>query len=253
MNIESLKEAGLTLGETKVYLALLELGSSTTGPIIDNCRIARSIIYQILEKLIQKGLVSYIIKDKTKYYQATEPNKLLEYIDEKKKKLEENKKEIERLLPQLLAKQRNAKLKEAQIYEGFKGIQSVHEHSYLKLKKNEEYFYLGISSLQEDKYHLYWQKDHKRRMEMGIKCRLLFNQGTDPKILKDRNRFRGCDARFMPLDIKTPAWIMGYKDTLVIGLQSEFGLAIEIINQEIADSFKAYFESFWNKTKPFNS
>lgn len=253
MNIEIFKEAGLTSGETKVYLTLLELGNSTTGPVIDNCGIARSIIYQILEKLIQKGLVSYIIKDKTKYYQATDPQKLLEYIEEKKKKLEENKKEIENLLPQLLAKQKNAKVKEAQIYGGFKGIQTVHEHSYLKLKKGEEYFYLGIPSLQEDKYHLYWQKDHKRRVEMGIKCRLLFNQGTDIKILKNRNRFRGCNARFMPMDIKTPAWIMGYKDTSVIGLQSEEGMAIEVINQDVADSFKAYFESFWRISKSFKS
>ena len=57
MDTKILKEAGLTEGEIKVYLGLLELGLSTTGPIIEKSRIARSIIYQILEKLMQKGLV----------------------------------------------------------------------------------------------------------------------------------------------------------------------------------------------------
>ena len=60
----------------------------------------------------------------------------------------------------------------------------------------------------------------------------------------------GCDSRYMPIDIKTPAWFMGYKDVVVIGLQDE-EIAIEIVNQKIANSFKAYFDSFWKKSKPF--
>ena len=66
MDTTSLREAGLTDGEIKVYLALLELGAATTGPIIEKSGIARSIIYQILDKLMQKGLVSMVMKDKTK-------------------------------------------------------------------------------------------------------------------------------------------------------------------------------------------
>jgi len=252
MNIEVLKSAGLTRGEIKVYLSLLELGSSTTGPIIEKCGIARSIIYQILEKLIQKGLASYIIKEKTKYFQAAQPQKILDFIDSREKELEKNRMEVEKLLPQLILKQKSAKESGAQIFEGFKGIHTVHEHTYLKLKRGEEYFYLGIPESQEEKYHLYWNRDHVKRKKAGIKCRLLFNQGTNQKTLKNRNRFKGCDARYMPIDIKTPAWFLGYKDVIVIGLQSDKGIAIEIINQEIADSFKAYFEEFWKKSKKFN-
>jgi len=252
MDISSLKEVGLTNGEIKVYLALLEIGNSTTGPIIDKCGIARSIIYQILDKLVQKGLVSYILTDKTKYYQTTNPKKLLEYVDEKKKRIEENKREIEKLLPQLLSKPKNVKSQEAQIYKGFNGIQIAHENTYTKLKKGEEYFYLGISPEQEEKYHLYWNRDHKRRERLGIKCKLLFNRKTTLNILKNRNSFKGCDARYMPTDIRTPAWFLGYKDVVVIGLQGA-EIAIEIINQKIADSFKAYFDEFWKKSKPFKT
>ena len=52
MNIKSLREAGLTEGETRVYLSLLELGSSTTGPIVERSKVARSIIYHILENFV---------------------------------------------------------------------------------------------------------------------------------------------------------------------------------------------------------
>jgi sugar-specific transcriptional regulator TrmB len=251
MELSALKEAGLTDGESRVYLALLELGPSTTGPIVDKSRVTKSIIYQLLDKLIEKGLVSYIIKEKTKHYQAAQPNKLLDYIEEREKQLLKNKDEIQKILPELLLKQQLAKSSEAQIYEGLRGIQTVHEKTYLRLKRGDEYFYLGVPSFQPKQYHLYWQRDHTRRVKAGIKCRLLFNKGTDKKIIQNRNSYPGADARYMPLDVVTPAWFCGYKDVTVIGLQSKNGLAIEIINQEIADSFKAYFDAFWKMSKPF--
>ncbi|MFH1455442.1 MAG: helix-turn-helix domain-containing protein, partial [archaeon] len=70
MNEKLLEEIGLTKGEVKVYLTLLKLGSTTTGKIIDEAQISSGKIYEILDKLIKKGLASYIIKDKTKYFSA---------------------------------------------------------------------------------------------------------------------------------------------------------------------------------------
>lgn len=251
MDLTALKESGLTVGEIKVYLALLELGSSTTGPIIEKSGIAKSIIYQILERLMQKGLVSFITEEKTKYFQAAEPKKLLQYIEEREEKLQENKKQVQALLPELELKQKAAKESEVNVFKGFRGITTTHEHTYDKLGKGDEYYYLGIFPLQESYYHAYWQKDHKKREKAGIGCKLLFNKGTDPKILKNRNLFNYCDARYMPINIKTPAWFMGYKDTAVIGLQ-EKQIAIEIVDQQIADSFKAYFDEFWKLSKKIN-
>lgn len=251
MDTSSLREAGLTEGEIKVYLALLELGESTAGPIIDKSKVSRSIIYQLLEKLMEKGLVSYIVKEKTKYFQAAEPNRIFDYIEERAAKLQESKKNVEKLFPQLLLKQRAAKESEARIFVGFKGMITVHEHTYRKLKRGEEYFYMGIPPEQPKYYHAHWQKDHVRRAKAGIKCRLLFHPKTDRKILENRNSYPGCDARYMPTEINTPGWFMGYKDVAVIGYPSSSPITLEIVNKEIADSFRAYFEEFWKQSKPF--
>src|SRR3989344_3779980 len=251
MDTSILKETGLTEGEIKVYLALLELGSSTTGPIIEKSRIARSIIYQILDKLMQKGLVSHITKERTKYFQAAEPSKILEYIDEREKKLEENRKRIEDILPELLLKQKMAKKSEANIYVGFKGLRTAHEHTYQKLKRGEMYYYLGVPAYQPAEQHIYWKKDHLRRIKAGITCRLLYNRDADPDVLKNRNSFKGAEARFMPTGIKTPACFVIFKDTTIVMLQSPTAIAVEIVNQDIADSFQAYFEEFWKRSEPF--
>ncbi len=251
MDLSAIKEAGLTEGEAKVYLSLLELGPSTTGPIIQKSGVAKSIIYQLLEKLLQKGLASYLTKDKTKYFQAAEPNKILDYIEERERQLQENKKKVEEILPKLILKQKEAKPSEAKVFEGFRGMITVHEHTYQKLKRGEEYFFLGIPPEQPKHFHAYWQRDHIKRAKMGIKCKLLFHPNTDKNILKNRNSYKFCDARYLPIKIDTPAWFMGYKDVAVIGFPSSKPITLEINNKEIADSFKAYFNEFWKKTKPF--
>ena len=96
METQLLEEIGLTKGEIKVYLTLLKLGETTTGKIIEKAQISGGKIYVILDKLIKKGLASYIIKEKTKHFSAANPNKILEYINKKEKSLESKRKEIEK-------------------------------------------------------------------------------------------------------------------------------------------------------------
>ncbi len=251
MRIDSLTKAGLTTGEAKVYLALLSLGSSTSGRIIEKAQVSKSIVYHLLDKLMQKGLVSYILKEKTKHFEASDPKKLLEYLNERKKSVDESYDNIERMLPTFLLMQKEATPSIVKVFQGFKGAITVHEHMYEKLKRGEEYFYLGIPQKQPTYYHAYWQKDHLRRVKAGIKCRFLFHTKTDPKIVENRNSFRGCDARYMPFAINTPSWFMGYKDVGVIGFPSSSAITIEIVNKEIADSFRAYFEEFWKRSQKF--
>jgi len=255
INIKLIEDAGLTEGEAKVYMALLKLGSSTTGPIVEKSGVANSFVYRILNSLIEKGMVSYIIKEKTKYFQAERPEKLIDYIEERKSKLDSSKKEIEFMLPEILALTKATGESSVKLFEGFRGFQTAWELMYSKSKRGDEYHSLGIYPIQEEKFHTYWQKDHLRRIRAGVKCKLLFNQGTDREILKNRNSYRGCDARYMPASIKTFSEITVYKDVTYIFLQSLKGrtsvpMAIVIVNQEIADTFEQYFQHFWKKSKP---
>lgn len=79
---------------------------------------------------------------------------------------------------------------------------------------------------------------------------MLFDQGTDPEILRNRNSFAYSDSRYMPVGVKTPAWILIYKNVTVIFVQQKH-LAIELINEEVAQTFKAYFDAYWKDSKPF--
>ncbi len=248
MKYQVLRDAGLTEGESKVYLALIELGASTTGPIINKSGVARSFVPHILEQLIAKGLVSTVTKQKRTQYQAAQPERLLNYIDERKAQLQKNRESVETLLPQLLLLSKHAPKNSVNVFSGFKGLITVHEHTYDKLKRGEEYCYLGVSDKVPGYHHAYWHKDHKRRAAAGIRCRMLFHSDADAEQLRWRNALKGCDARYMQENIRTPAWFLIYADTVVIGMESD-PIAIEIVNEGIVASFKQYFEEFWTHSQ----
>ena len=60
MDISILEDLGLTRGEVKVYIALLEIGSSSVGQIIEKSGLQNSVVHRALNSLIEKGLISYI-------------------------------------------------------------------------------------------------------------------------------------------------------------------------------------------------
>src|SRR3989344_1119585 len=252
METQILTEIGLTPGEIKTYLALLKIGSSSTGPLAKESQFSRSKLYAIRNKLEKKGLASHIDKNGVLYYQAVEPSKIKDYLKERESELKKLGEKFEQFLPRLESYQEETgKGHQVTVYQGMKGMIIAHEHTYLKLKRGEEFYYMGIPAYQPEPHHLYWQRDHQRRKEAGIKCRILFNRDTSQKILENRNQYGGCEARYMPTPIKTPAMFLIYKDTTVIFIQYPTVIAIEIISQRITDSFKAYFDEFWKRTKPF--
>ena len=140
VNTELLEEIGLTKSEIKVYLALLELGSSTTGPIVEKSGASSSKIYEILDKLIQKGLASFVVEAGTKRFEAADPKRILDYLKEKEAKLKKQEKEIEKILPELELKKTMAKYRsEAKVFKGVKGGETAFKYLINSMTKKDEW------------------------------------------------------------------------------------------------------------------
>jgi len=58
--MNELNEIGLTENESKIYLALIDLGPSLAGQISRKTGLHRRTVYDSIEMLIKKGLVGYI-------------------------------------------------------------------------------------------------------------------------------------------------------------------------------------------------
>src|SRR3989344_4320279 len=119
MNTQILEDLGFTNAEIKVYLALLELGTSTAGAILEKSKLQNSVVHMTLNKLVEKGFVTFVKEGKRNHYQATNPKHIIDYINEKKERFEQ-------ILPELLLKQQIAKEKpEIITFRGTRGIKEL--------------------------------------------------------------------------------------------------------------------------------
>src|SRR3989338_8927652 len=140
MDTKVLEEIGFTKGEIKVYFALLELGEGSIGPISKKSGVTPAKTYPILEKLGKKGLVTSVIKSGVAHFQAFNPKRILNYIEEKRKKLHDEENEIKKLIPQLTAKQVKEAKQSATVYESYNGLKTLYDEFINELKNNKEDF-----------------------------------------------------------------------------------------------------------------
>lgn len=91
---EALEKIGLTAGEIQVYETLIDLGLSRTGKITQKAGIASSKVYEVLQRLMKKGLANYVVKNGVRYYDATPPERLIDFLEERREELEDAQKAI---------------------------------------------------------------------------------------------------------------------------------------------------------------
>lgn len=246
MDMQLLEDVGLTKGEVKVYLALLKLGETTTGNIIDKSGLSGGKIYVILDKLIKKGLVSYIIKNKTKFFSAANPNRVLYFVSEKEKLLEEKKKEIEKQLPSLLPLEKSTKKYDSQLYMGYEGIKTVVFDVLEKLSPDDEILIMGINLSRDNKYNVLWKHWHNERIKKGVSCKMLFS-AKDSEFFKVFSKMKKTEVKI--LEGIAPASVGIVSDQILLTTYGEEPSSLLIKHPEIVLSFKTFFNTLWKIAK----
>jgi sugar-specific transcriptional regulator TrmB len=249
MNREILEQIGLSKNEIKVYFALLELDQSSATPIIKKADIPYSKVYPTLDKLIGKGLVSFVIKNNVKYFQANNPENLIEFIDNKEKQLIEQKKEIQTLIPDLERKRKSAKEKqEALVFESLEGIKAAFNRILDTLEEGEEYQVLTLGKeLEESKLITFFNNYHKKRIERKIKARLIANTSIK-KIFLKYHKYKDMKLRYSNAQI--PLGIFIYGENVMTFVWGDNPAAFVITSKANAKAYKDFFEQLWKAAKP---
>lgn len=244
-----LKEIGITSGETKVYLALLELGSTSISPIIKKSGISGSKTYEVLDRLMKKGLANFIIKNNVKHFEASPPSKILNYLDEKEEKIRNEKEKIAKIIPELILRQKSAKEAEAKIFTGWEGIKTANEDIINTLKKGEEWLSMGLT-MQPESWEIYFTKKQKIRAKKGIVHKHLINEKYR-SLYKKRKKLPYTKFKFLSKNFEMPTSTEIYADKIIIFiLLKENPMAIMIKNKHVANSFRKFFETLWKQAKP---
>lgn len=237
MEAKELEELGITHNEAKTYIALLEIGETKTGALVKKTAMHRVLIYDALNSLIHKGLASYVIKENIKYFQATDPKQLIEFLDEKKKN-------AETILPKLIALQKNKRKQSVQVYEGIRGLKAAMNNMLEELtEKNSHYVF--ASGNMADTMGVYYTTYQRAKTKKKIRTKVIYDVSFRKRIDVIKKTYG--NIRFYPIGaFPTDTWIYKNK-TVIVTYSAKPPIAIVITSKETADSYKLLFEGFWKK------
>jgi HTH-type transcriptional regulator, sugar sensing transcriptional regulator len=235
---KALEEIGLSEGEIKVYLALLKLGSVPVSRIKEETHLHRTTVYDFVEKLLNKGLVNYVLKGGIKHYKATTPNKLLEFVKEKEEAIKEILPEIKRL-----SKHAQEEIS-VEVHKGKEGVKTL-LNDMIRTKKDwigigvEDTDWERVAPLEIDRYFI-------KEAKAGIKGKVLASEETS-FIYKMKQH----EYRYLPREHFNPTNTIVYGDKTAIVIWDPLTVII-IENPSLADSYRKDFRIIWKfaKLKP---
>ncbi|MBT3464213.1 hypothetical protein HOD20_08470 [archaeon] len=242
MDTSVLWNLGLTKNEIKIYLTLLDEGSSTAGIITEKTGIHRRNVYDSIERLIEKGIVGYIVVKGRKHFEAVDPKYFNRFFQEKKEFIDDQKKEFLKIYPFLEELYTKSKGKqEVTFYRGIEAIKLL-LNNILDIKSTNHV--IGAQKLKKE-YAIIVERYHNRRIESKIKEKLIFD--TDAKERgKIVSKLAYVDVRFFPNVYSNQLSINIYGDRVALLLYSDKNpLSIMIKNEEIHNGFMKYFEMLW--------
>ena len=230
----ALRGLGLSEGEIKVYLALLKLGSSPVSKVKEETRLHRTTIYDFVEKLLNKGLINYVVKANVKYYNAAHPNKLREFLREKQDHLEQ-------VLPDLdkLAKFQQEEVK-VEVYKGKEGLKTAMLEV---IRTKSETIGIGIDdSLWKRELPVFIEQYQRLMEENGVTERILTRANADYYFHTDSTQYK-----FIPEHFFSPlsTLVFGNKVEIVIWEPSLTTIIVE--SKKLADSYRKHFDGLWNQ------
>ena len=241
------EEMGLAPGERKCYLALLETGLTSAGPLIKRTGMQKSAVYFCLERLLDKGLASFVMRNNIKYFEAARPERLLEYVDEREKELEEHRKRVQALLPGLERIVPRKEVRMARVYEGWEGMKSAFKDIVDTLREGDDYLVFSVSPEgRQERFRRFISKFHAARCRKKIRLKIIVNETLRETVGRDREAEPYTRVKYTSSAELTPAAINVYGNKVLIALWTDTPTGFTIESKEVADSFRIYFNNLWS-------
>lgn len=243
-----LKNFGLSEKEIAVYLALIELGSSSVRTISQKAKVNRGTTYDILKSLISMGIISYYNKKSKQYFIAERPETLLDVINKKQEDLAEVKTNIEESLPlfKTIFEKQGGK-PAVKLYEGMIGIRHILEDVLKSMESRKEKTYYVYSSATVRKNVYLAMKDFsKKRIRRKIKVKTIaLGEGGNLLGLDERKWMQLPNTKGKEFPQPTYEIIYSGKVAHISLDNAENPVGVVIENNEIYQTQKLIFEYNW--------
>ena len=225
-----LEKLGFSPNEIKIYLVLNQHSSLKAGQISKLAKIDRSSCYNSLKLLLEKGLASYVLVGRVKWFQTTGPKRLLEFVKEQEE-------DVKSILPKLHEMHiRNKMEGQVRLFKGIKGVKSI----FLDIARTgKDNFVFGSEGQFSERIPEFAMQFDRLKKENKIHTQLLIRRGR--KELDNKTT----EYRSLSNVSESPAVTNIYGDKVAIIIWTEEPEGIIIENPATAKAYKSYFDVMW--------
>ena len=251
MDMTKLTNIGLTNGEVKIYEALLEIGETTRTELAKKSGISPSKIYDVANRLLEKGIISSVTKNGVIHFSPANPERLRDFLEQKERELDNERKVVEQLLPRLLLKYNTAKeATDVEVFHGWEGMTTVYDDIVGALGKGDYNYVFGASSgVDEAQADIFFNQYYQKKERKGYATRIIFNENVRHNAARIQPfKQSPNEARFLHQDTFTEIHL--YKDIVLFVMLLKKPIVIRVHSQEAADSCKKFFDTLWAQATP---
>jgi sugar-specific transcriptional regulator TrmB len=240
--LKRLEEVGLSDKEARVYVALLPHKDVGSSKLIQATGLHGQFVYDALEKLEAKGLAKHVVQRGRKKFTAGSPARILSLLEEK------------RLSAQSIVRQLQERYAGAheQDFEVYQGESAFIAHQMEQMRALPERSTLDVIAAETEKYmatfEMYGMAEEYERVRTEKKIHVRYI-GTEAQ-----------RARLESMDKERECWTYKILPGHCVGLMSieihpsavnfvTYGepiLDYTVLNAEIANGYRQFFESLWN-------
>jgi len=237
---EILKLLGLNKNEIIIYLDLLKNNPSSPLELSKRTKIHRSNTYDALRGLVEKGFASKALKDQKTIFWAIAPQKIKDYLKQQEQ-------EFDIILPQLENfTQQNEEKSLVSISEGtFAAREALAD----LLNLNSSILVYGASKQAVEAFGQPFLKEfHKARIKKRILMRHIYDKKAIDRV-RLLNKMKFTEAVYLSERYNTVASTAICSDTVLLFVFIKPVLVMKIINKEVGDAYRKYFELLWSFAK----
>ncbi|MFA6461053.1 MAG: helix-turn-helix domain-containing protein [Candidatus Woesearchaeota archaeon] len=236
---EALESFGLSEKEVKIYLACIELGTSTANDIANKADLNRSTTYDLLKSFLEKGIASKVIKNNATHFEVVGPERLISLLEEKKKKILSVSKQLKLLQQSTVTKP------VVELFEGGEGVKAILQ-DIISTKK-------PLSSISTSKIFemmvYYFPQYIKNRKDANISARVIQEASSQTEELKKKDKDEKRETRSIKnFNLSSTIFIYGEKVAIIKLIKNEL-ISVLISDPVLAEDHRKIFERLWKEAK----
>jgi len=127
-----------------------------------------------------------------------------------------------------------------------KGIMSFHDKIIAQAKPGETIYLTGTPWMHSATLKGYFRRLHEKRAKKKIKYKVLKPEHVKIRFIEE---FPHTKVKYIPSKLDTPTAVVIFRSTVALIVYNVQPTLLRIVNKDLAETFKTYFETMWKALK----